>query len=427
MQIKKSLKERRVLTAKDVVKKINIMNLNKKAIDTINEKNFNRVLRHYKFDKKDAKLLKGLESSLTIHTKELLEGFYKFIFEFDHAKVFLHNKEILQRHKKGIENWFINLFCGKYDEKYFEKLHIISEIHVRIGLPPHYVNTAFSYVRSFVKDILIKKNLLNTLGSWDKIIDINLDILTIAYREEEQTKLVEDTIFLKNAIEHKNIIPYAQAIFNTKTSKIEKYEALMRIKDKETKRVSSVFPYLETSKKLKLYDKMMEIMVKKTFKLFCNKKFEFSLNLSYEDIANPEFRDTIYKKIENCTNAKKVIFEILESDFIEDFSIVEEFTKNLREYGCKIAIDDFGSGYSSMENILKLKPDIIKIDGSLIKNIDTSIESKTIVKNIIIMAKELKAQTVAEYVHSKEVYEVVKNLGVDYLQGYYLGKPEKLI
>ena len=105
-----------------------------------------------------------------------------------------------------------------------------------------------------------------------------------------------------------------------------------------------------------------------------------------------------------------LIFEILESDFIEDFSVVEEFTRIVRSYGCKIAIDDFGSGYSSMENILKLKPEIIKIDGSLIKNIDISIESKTIVKNIVIMAKELKSQTVAEYVHSKKVYEITKEL-----------------
>lgn len=89
--------------------------------------------------------------------KELLKGFYEFIFEFDHAKKFLHNKEILSRHKKGIELWYVNLFCGKYDEEYFEKLNIISEIHVSIGLPAFYVNAAFSYVRSFIKDIIIKE------------------------------------------------------------------------------------------------------------------------------------------------------------------------------------------------------------------------------------------------------------------------------
>jgi EAL domain-containing protein (putative c-di-GMP-specific phosphodiesterase class I) len=77
-----------------------------------------------------------------------------------------------------------------------------------------------------------------------------------------------------------------------------------------------------------------------------------------------------------------------------------------------------------MENILKLKPEIIKIDGSLIKNINFSVESKTIVKNIVNMAKELNAKTVAEYVHSEEVLNIVKNMDIDFLQGFYLSEPK---
>ncbi|EGU60068.1 diguanylate cyclase [Vibrio nigripulchritudo ATCC 27043] len=77
-----------------------------------------------------------------------------------------------------------------------------------------------------------------------------------------------------------------------------------------------------------------------------------------------------------------------------------------------------------MENILNLKPDIIKIDGSLIKNIDTSNESRMITKNVVNMAKELGAKTVAEYVHSKDVLEVIQNLEVDFAQGFYLHKPD---
>ena len=167
-------------------------------------------------------------------------------------------------------------------------------------------------------------------------------------------------------------------------------------------------------------------MIDKSLDLFADLDCEFSLNLSYEDISNSAFRGYLYDKIEHFDKAQNIIFEILETDFIEDFNIVEDFVYKVRSLGCKIAIDDFGSGYSSMENILKLKPEFIKIDGSLIKDIDTSSESKTIVRNIINMSKELNAKTVAEYIHSAEVFEVVKNLGVDYLQGYYLGKPNVL-
>jgi len=400
------------------------MNSINRTMTNVNDKNFVTVLKNYKFTDDDAFKLKSVQDIIVNYTKELQEGFYKFIFEFEHAKKFLHNKEIVTRHEKAIANWYLNLFCGEYNKEYFDKLNFISEIHVSIGLPPHYVNTAFSFVRGFVKDILIKEKKIDVLSAWDKIIDINLDFLTITYREEEQSKLLDSIFFLKSVVDSSNIKPFVQPLFDAKTLKVNKYEALMRLKDIKNNTYLSVFPYLDISKKIKVYQQMMNIMIDKSFKLFDNTDFEFSLNLSYEDIADNSFRNYIYNKIENYSNPKNIIFEILESDFIEDFSIVIDFVKTVREYGCKIAIDDFGSGYSNMENILKLKPEFIKIDGSLIKNIDTSDESKTIVKNVVNMAKELNAKTVAEYVHCKNVFDIVISLDVDYLQGFYLGEPK---
>ena len=400
------------------------MNLKQNKITNLNSKDYKRVLKDYKFNQEDASYLKYIQKNVIHYSKNFLDGFYDFIFKFDYARMFLHNQEILERHKKGIENWYINLFCGTYDELYFAKLYAISEIHVRIGLPAHYVNAAFSYTRGFVKNILIEQKEYSALSSVDKIIDINLDILTISYQEGEQSKLLKEIVFLKNVVDNLSIKPYVQAIFDTKTLKIKKYESLMRLFDPKTKEMFSVFPFLEISKKIKVYDKMMEIMINKTFELFSNQDIEFSINLSYEDIANEPFMSFLYRKINNYPKPQNIIFEILESDFIEDFSIVKEFTNSTRTYGCKIAIDDFGSGYSNMENILKIKPEIIKIDGSLIKNINSSEESKTIVINIVNMAKELNAQTVAEYVHSKEVFDVVKNMNIDFLQGFYLSEPK---
>lgn len=385
---------------------------------------YKKILNNYKFNSKDADALKSLKTIAKQETADLLKGFYEFILEFDHARMFLHNKEILDRHEKGIENWYLNLFCGVYDEEYFEKLYFISEIHVRIGLPAHYVNAAFSYIRGFLKTLLINEKKYDVLSSVDKIIDINLDILTIAYREEEQSKLVDEIVFIKNATESANIEPYFQAIFNLKSLKIEKYEALMRLIDPKSNKVFSVFPFLQTAKKIKIYPQMMQIMIEKTFEKIASLEDEFSINLSYEDISSDSFRNYIYKKLEESPNSKNIIFEILESDFIEDFNIVKDFATHVRSYACKIAIDDFGSGYSSMENILILKPEIIKIDGSLIKNIDTSNESRAIVKNIVHMAKELNAKTVAEFVHSKEVFDVLQTMNVDFLQGFYLAEPK---
>lgn len=398
------------------------MNINK----PIDEKNYKSILANYNFTIEDALTLKHIKKDVLVYEEELLETFYNFIFSFNHAKSFLYDEEILSRHKEGIKQWYQNLFCGKYDANYFFRLNIISEVHVSIGLPAHYVNAAFSCVRNFLKEKLLQNKLNNALSAMDKILDINLDILTISYREEEQSKLIDEIIFLKTAVEDDMILPFIQPIYDSSNNTISKYEVLMRIANKNSYKVESVFPYLELSKKIKLYERMMKILIKKAFSYFKHHDIEFSINLSYEDIANEHFRDFIYKKIQHFIFPQNLIFEILETDFIEDFSIVEQFVETIRGYGCKIAIDDFGSGFSSMENILKIHPDIIKIDGSLIKNIDYCEESRTIVKNVINMAKELKAVTVAEYVHNKEVYEVVKQLGANYLQGFYLHTPYAL-
>jgi EAL domain-containing protein (putative c-di-GMP-specific phosphodiesterase class I) len=403
------------------------MDIEYKQIKTTDSSDSVKILKDYKFSNDDALALTSIENIAMEKVEELLKGFYSFIFEFEHSKIFLHNKEILNRHEKGIHDWYQNLFCGNYDNDYFQKLYMISQIHVSIGLPAHYVNTAFSFVRSFVKDILISNNKFEQISSFDKIIDINLDILTTIYRKEEQTKLVDDIVFLKNCVTNNEIEPYVQGIYDAKTLKLNKYECLMRLIDKKNNIALSVFPFLGTSKKIKAYDDMMRIMVEKSFSLLSSKNIDFSINLSYEDLANSSFMEFLYDKINNFYDPSKIVFEILETDFIEDFSIVEEFTSYVKNLGCKIAIDDFGSGFSSMENILKIKPDIIKIDGSLVKDLDTSKDSKTIVKNIVNMAKELKAKTVAEYVHNKEILDIAIDLEVDYLQGFYLDEPKRLL
>jgi len=334
-----------------------------KTIEYITENSCKDILNNYDFREIDALQLLKIKKLVYKYEESLLEEFYKFIFSFNHAKRFLHNQEILYRHEKGIRAWYRNLFCGKYDTNYFYKLNIISEVHVRIGLPTHYVNAAFSFVRRFIKDKLISEKRYEVLSAFDKIIDINLDILTISYQDEEQTKLIDEIILLKLAVENNNIEPYIQSIYNSKTMKVEKYECLMRIINPNTLEVKSIFPYLDIAKKIKLYEKMMTIMVEKSLSYFSTRDNEFSLNLSYEDIANESFRNFIYEKVKSFPYSYNIIFEILETDFIEDFSIVETFVNNVRIFGCKIAIDDFGSGFSSMENILKLNPEIIKIDG----------------------------------------------------------------
>jgi c-di-GMP phosphodiesterase len=125
--------------------------------------------------------------------------------------------------------------------------------------------------------------------------------------------------------------------------------------------------------------------------------------------------------------AHRVIFEILESEGVKNFDIMAEFIKNVKAMGCTIAIDDFGSGYSNFDYIIKLNVDYIKIDSSIIKNLDTDGNSMIIAKMIVNAAKELGILTIAEFVHSKSVYEKCLELGIDYSQGYFFSEPWEFI
>jgi EAL domain-containing protein (putative c-di-GMP-specific phosphodiesterase class I) len=200
----------------------------------------------------------------------------------------------------------------------------------------------------------------------------------------------------------------------------------MRVTNEKKTDIFSIAKFLNLSKEIKVYDSLSKLMIQKVFSIVKIEDIKVSINLSFLDIQNEDFIKYIMEELNSFKSPSYITFEILESDFIEDFTIVTNFTNSLKKLGCKVALDDFGSGYSNLENILMLKPDYIKIDGSLIKNINISKESEIIVQSVIDIAKKLGAKTVAEFVHNKEVLDKVILLEVDYIQGFYLGEPEPL-
>ena len=240
--------------------------------------------------------------------------------------------------------------------------------------------------------------------------------------KERYAKNQEMIITLKNAIKDDRIIPYFQPIFSNTTMKIEKYEMLIRVINDEGK-VILPFSFLEIAKKSRMYRKLTKIMIKKSFETFKNKNIKFSINLSVEDIIDSEMQTYIFHTLESFTQPKNVIFEITESEGIDNYNIIKEFIKKIKTFGAQIAIDDFGSGYSNFMHLLELEVDFIKVDGSIIKNIIDDKNSQALTKAIVSMAKELKIKVIAEYVSTEAILNAVKHIGVDYSQGFYLGEP----
>ena len=230
---------------------------------------------------------------------------------------------------------------------------------------------------------------------------------------------------IKHALENDKIIPVFQPIVNNKTKKWEKYEALVRLED-DGKLVSPYF-FLDISKKTRHYTQITKVMLDKSFEMFKDKEVEFSVNLTIEDIINSDIQSHIFILLEMYGIGSKVVFEIVESESIENFEQIAIFIKDVKSYGCKIAIDDFGTGYSNFEYLMKVKADYIKIDGSMIKDIDTNTDAQMVVSTIVEFAKKMEMKTIAEFVENESVLNKVLELGIDYTQGYYYSKPELTI
>lgn len=160
---------------------------------------------HYKFTKEEALLLKELQPRMQELSDKFIDEFYDYIWGFGTTATFLKNQKIIDYHRTKIKAWFINLFCGKYDLPYFTYLYKIGEIHVKIGLPTHYVNSAFTFVRTFIiknieKNIKDEDLRLREIEAVEKIVDINLDTLTSSYREEELSKFLSLSKFEKTIL-----------------------------------------------------------------------------------------------------------------------------------------------------------------------------------------------------------------------------------
>ncbi len=165
-------------------------------------------------------------------------------------------------------------------------------------------------------------------------------------------------------------------------------------------------------------------MINKSFDTFRDMDAEFSINLTIQDIMDSDLKAFIFEKLQESDIAKRLVFEIVESEGIENFGKVIEFIEKVKSYGCKIAIDDFGTGYSNFEYLLQHKADYIKIDGSMIKDIDTNQDAQAVVSTIVDFAKKMNMKTIAEFVENETIQNIIIEMGIDYSQGYHFGAPQ---
>jgi len=231
---------------------------------------------------------------------------------------------------------------------------------------------------------------------------------------------------LKHALKEKRMALFVQPIVNSTTMEEEKFECLVRLIDTDGS-VISPFHFLDVAKKSTIYHQITREVISMAFEYFSQiPEKQFSINLSVEDLQHIETLDFLRTKLDEYNIGSRLVIEIVESEGIDSFDEAVEFIYDMKSRGCKIAIDDFGTGYSNFAYLMQLNVDFIKIDGSLIRDIDSDRNSQIICSTIVDFAQQLGLTTVAEFVHNQSVLDYTKNMGIDYLQGYHLGEPKPI-
>jgi len=231
---------------------------------------------------------------------------------------------------------------------------------------------------------------------------------------------------LQNAINNDRIVPYYQPIYNNALNTIDHYEVLVRLID-ENGYVYTPIYFLEIAKKTNLYRSLTRIMIQKSFEKFNDTNYIFSVNLSSEDIVSDSTRSYIYNALAAYSNPSNIIFELVETESINNYDIIKSFIDTVKSYGASIAIDDFGTGFSNFHYLFKLNVSMIKIDGSIIQEILSENAANSVAETIVTFANKMNILVVAEYVSDESIFNKIRSMGIQYSQGYYVAKPSATI
>ncbi|MCK4974226.1 MAG: EAL domain-containing protein, partial [Sulfurimonas sp.] len=255
--------------------------------------------------------------------------------------------------------------------------------------------------------------------------NVNISVFDDHELEKIHKNEMESHKKLLHALENDDIVSFFQPIIYLKDdSKPTKYESLVRIKEDNGDLIHP-FSFLDIAKTNRIYNKITQAVLTNTLDVASKYNVPCSLNISLTDIDDKKTMKMFFNTLDNYSHNELLTIELLETEDFVNYDDVYQFCVKVHSYGIKIALDDFGSGYSNFEHLLQLNIDYIKIDGTLIKNLDKDKNAQVVVQTIVDFAKRLDILTVAEFVHNEAVHIKVKNLKIDRTQGFFLAEPQE--
>jgi diguanylate cyclase (GGDEF)-like protein/PAS domain S-box-containing protein len=237
---------------------------------------------------------------------------------------------------------------------------------------------------------------------------------------------------IREALDEDGFVLYCQPIIDLAGGQIPQYELLLRMHGDEEGKVILPGAFLPPAERFGLIREIDRWVVRRAIDLLASLKENggsspellLEINLSGKSVGDPELPELIEERLaETGVDPRKLVFEITETAAIANMEDASSFAKRLTRLGCRFALDDFGAGFGSFYYLKYLPLDYLKIDGDFIENLVRSPLDQRMVKAMVEVARGLEMKTIAEYVSDERSIELLKDLGVDYAQGFHLGRP----
>jgi len=241
-------------------------------------------------------------------------------------------------------------------------------------------------------------------------------------RDAQRRVNIRVTDEIVTALNDRRIVAAFEPVVAVRSREAAFYECLVRMEqgDGQVLLAPDIVPVAERLGLIRLVDhRILELVMTE---LIASPDVQLSLNISPETTMDPDWSATIESLMRSHPGiAERLIVEITETVAIQDVDDVRGFVTRLKNFGSRIAIDDFGAGYTSFRNLRKLGVDIVKIDGAFVQNIARSADDRAFVQTLIDLARRLNIKTVAEWVQDEETAVMLREWGCDYIQGRLIG------
>ena len=351
------------------------------------------------------KILLEIESMLELNTH-------------NHAKLFKVESDrfIILSNEKSKES--VKEYCEQIISFFDTKKVTLDDVELDVTF-----NIGVSKIINNISDTIVNSEY--ALEKSKKLGSRNYEIydeLNVEYLDEKDAILWLDRT--KELILNDQIEPYFQPIQEIATGEVSRYEVLARGVVGE--HIIEPKYFVNSASRLGILTSITKTVIKKSFQYFKNREGSFSINLTERDLLEGYLSNFLKdKSLVYSIDPSRVTFEILESVVVDkSFKVISQQIKELKEIGFMIAIDDFGIENSNFNRLLEMNADIIKVDGAFISELKDNEKLALIVETIVNLSKSLGVKTVAEFVKDEYTYETVKELGIDYAQGYFIGKPQ---